>query len=133
MYNLTLSPVRTQGVVLKPYTGRLYKLTLPCGQKSYMTSQAINRREGVSKSCCRRSPKLCTFTQKELETARAAQELLGAPTIGGGSDQPGGSGGGSQRRQINLPSRPEYTKTGSIRPISLTFCPNNCRKHLFFT
>jgi hypothetical protein len=40
----------------------------------------------------------------------AAPELLGAPTIGGGSAQPGGGGGGSPRSQISLPSRPKYTK-----------------------
>jgi hypothetical protein len=32
---------------------------------------------------------------------RVAQELLGAPTIGGGSAQVGGGVGGSQRSQIN--------------------------------
>ncbi len=31
---------------------------------------------------------------------RAAPDLLGAPTIGGGSAQPGGGGGGSSRSQI---------------------------------
>jgi hypothetical protein len=31
---------------------------------------------------------------------RAAQKLLGVPTIGGGSAQAGGGGGGSQRSQI---------------------------------
>jgi hypothetical protein len=44
-----------------------------------MTSQATNRREGVSTSCRGRSRKLHAFTEKELETVRAAQELLGAP------------------------------------------------------
>ncbi len=48
-----------------------------------MTSQAINRREGVSTSCHGHSRILRTFTYKELEALRAAQELLGAPTIGG--------------------------------------------------
>jgi hypothetical protein len=42
---------------------------------------------------------------------RAAQELLGAPTIGKGSARPEGGGGGSQRSQISLPSRLECTKT----------------------
>jgi hypothetical protein len=41
----------------------------------------------------------------------AAPELLGAPIIGGGSARPGGSGGGSQRSQISLPSHLECTKT----------------------
>jgi hypothetical protein len=44
---------------------------------------------------------------------RAAQELLGALTIGGGSARPGGGGGGSQS-QIILPSRPECPKTALI-------------------
>jgi hypothetical protein len=46
-----------------------------------MTSQATNRREGGSRSCCCRSQKLHAFTEKELETVRAAQEL---PIIGVG-------------------------------------------------
>jgi hypothetical protein len=50
-------------------------------------------------SCRRGSRKLCAFTYKELETVRAVQKLLGAPTIGGGSVQAEG-GGGSQRSQI---------------------------------
>jgi hypothetical protein len=36
--------------------------------------------------------KLRAYTKKELETVRAAPELLGAPTIGGGSARPGGGG-----------------------------------------
>jgi hypothetical protein len=51
-------------------------------------------------SCQGRSWKLRAFTYKELETVRAAQKLLGVPTIGGGSAQAGGGGGGSQRSQI---------------------------------
>ncbi len=49
-----------------------------------MTSQATNRRQGVSMSWRGRSRKLHAFIQKELETVRVAQELLGATTIGGG-------------------------------------------------
>ncbi len=60
-----------------------------------MTSQATNRREGVSKSCRGCSWKLSAFTQKELETVRVAQELHGVLTICGGSARPGGGGGGS--------------------------------------
>jgi hypothetical protein len=63
-----------------------------------MTSEAINRREGVSKSCRSFSRKLRAFTYKELETTRAAQELLGVPTIGGGSDRPGSEAGGESKR-----------------------------------
>jgi hypothetical protein len=64
-----------------------------------MTSQAINRRKGVSKSCRSFSRKLRAFTYKELETTRAAQELLGVPTIGGGgSARPEGEGGGESKR-----------------------------------
>jgi hypothetical protein len=49
-----------------------------------MTSQVINRRERGSASYCGSGRKLCAFTWKAIETGRAAQELLGAPTIGGG-------------------------------------------------
>ncbi len=41
---------------------------------------------------------------------RAAHELLVAPTIDGGSSQPGSGGRGSQRSQNRLPSRPECIK-----------------------
>jgi hypothetical protein len=41
---------------------------------------------------------------------RAAHELLGVPTIGGGSARPEGGGGGSQRSQISLPNCPECTQ-----------------------
>ncbi len=54
-----------------------------------MTSQVTNRREGGSVSCPSRSRKLLTYTQKELETAWVAPELLGAPTIGGVVPSPG--------------------------------------------
>jgi hypothetical protein len=37
--------------------------------------------------------KLRAYTWKELETVRAAPELLGVPTIGRGSARPGGGGG----------------------------------------
>ncbi len=47
----------------------------------------------------------------------AAQELLGALTIGKGSSRPGGGGGGSQRNQIRLPSHPECIKTAQKRPV----------------
>jgi hypothetical protein len=54
-----------------------------------MTPQATNRREGGLTSCrCR------AFNKKELETARAAQKLLGAPSIGRGSARARGGGGG---------------------------------------
>jgi hypothetical protein len=42
---------------------------------------------------------------------RVAQEPLGALTIGVGGALPKGGGGGSQRSQIGLQSRPEFTKT----------------------
>jgi hypothetical protein len=67
-----------------------------------MTSQATNRREGVSTSYRGHS--------RKLETMRAAHELLGVPTIGGGSARPEGGGGGSQRSQISLPNCPECTQ-----------------------
>ncbi len=49
--------------------------------------------------------KLQAYIYKELETLRAAPELLGAPTIGGGSARPGGGGGDIHRSHINLHSR----------------------------
>ncbi len=61
------------------------------------------------------------YTQKEIETVRAAPELLGAPTVGGGSAQPGGGGGEDHRSQICLPSLPECTKTAQKRPVSRTY------------
>jgi hypothetical protein len=59
-----------------------------------------NRREGGFMSYHSRSRKLCAFTEKEPETVRAAQKLLGALTIGGGSAQARGAGGGSQWSHI---------------------------------
>jgi hypothetical protein len=50
-----------------------------------MTSQATNRREGGSTSRHGHSRKLRAYTKKEIETVRAAPELLGGPAIGGGS------------------------------------------------
>ncbi len=44
--------------------------------------------------------------KKKLETVRAAQKLLGAPTIGGGSACAEGDGGESQRSQY-VPMVPE--------------------------
>jgi hypothetical protein len=38
---------------------------------------------------------------KRAREMRAAQKLLGAPTIGGGSAWAGGGSGGSQRSQIS--------------------------------
>jgi hypothetical protein len=44
---------------------------------------------------------------------RAAPELLGAPTMGGGA-WPGGGGGGSPRCQVSLPSRRNVRKRQKI-------------------
>jgi hypothetical protein len=60
-----------------------------------MTPQTTTRREGGLTSCCGRSRKLRAFTKKEIETMKAAQILLGAPTIGGGSAWVGGGDEGS--------------------------------------
>ncbi len=46
-------------------------------------------------SCRGRSRQLYAFTQKELETVKAANKLLGVPTVGGGSAWAGDGGGGS--------------------------------------
>jgi hypothetical protein len=70
-----------------------------------MISQASNSREGGSTSCRSRSRKLRAYLRKELEiqTVKVAPELLGAPTMGGGSARPEGGGGESLRSQISLP------------------------------
>jgi hypothetical protein len=73
-----------------------------------MTSQVTNRREVGSMSYRGHSRKLRAYTYKELETMRAAPELLGAPTIGRGTRV---GDGGSLRSQISLPSCPKYTKS----------------------
>ncbi len=59
-----------------------------------MISRGNSRREGGFTSSRVRSWKLRAFTQKELETVWAVQELLGALTIGGGSAWAVGGGGG---------------------------------------
>jgi hypothetical protein len=51
----------------------------------YMTSQATNRRKGGLTSCHSSSQKLRAFSEKELETMKAAQKL---------SARAGGCGGG---------------------------------------
>jgi hypothetical protein len=86
-----------------------------------MTSQATNRREGGSASCPGRSWKLPTYTLKELETAWAAPELLGAPTIGRGKARSRGGGGEGHRSQISLPSRLKCMKTAKKRAVLHTF------------
>jgi hypothetical protein len=45
---------------------------------------ATNRRDGGVMSCCGHSRKLRVYTQKELETVKAAQNMLGALAVGGG-------------------------------------------------
>ncbi len=60
-----------------------------------------------------------------------AQKLLCAPTIGRGSARPGGSGGGSQRSQISLPSCPECIIKAPKRPVSCSYWLKNCWKRCF--
>jgi hypothetical protein len=60
-----------------------------------MTPQVTNRRKKELTSCHGRSRQFQAFTEKQLETMRAAQKLLGSPTIGPGSAQACGGGGGS--------------------------------------
>ncbi len=62
---------------------------------------------------------------------QAAPELLGAPTISGGSAWPGDGGGESHKSQISLPSRPKYTKTAKKQVVSRTFWLINCQKRRF--
>ncbi len=81
---------------------RLYKVTLSYGLKSYMTSRRpIGEREVIRHAAAVVS-RLRANTSKELETVRAAPELLGAPTTGGGSAWPKGGGGKIPRSHINL-------------------------------
>jgi hypothetical protein len=63
---------------------------------------------------------------------RAAQELLGALTIGGGSARPGGGSGGSHRSQISLPSHPECMKTAQKRLFSPTYWFKNAVNTVFY-
>ncbi len=68
-----------------------------------------------------RSQKLRTYTQKELETVWAAPELLGAPTIGGGSARSRGGGGGGSQKSNKTFKPPEIyensEKTGGLAHI----------------
>jgi hypothetical protein len=75
-----------------------------------MTSQVTNRREGGSTSCPAVVGSSGPTLRKELKTVWVAPELLGAPTIGGGSARSRGGGGGGHRSQISLPSCSKYTK-----------------------
>jgi hypothetical protein len=61
---------------------------------------------------------------------RAAKELLGALTIGRGSAQPRGGGGGSQRSLIGLPSRTKTAQNGRF-PVLIDF--KNAKNAVFFT
>jgi hypothetical protein len=61
--------------------------------------------------------RLRAFTWKELQTMRAAQKLLGAPTIVGGSSWAGGDGGGSQRSQIRPHAIQMYENSEKLFPL----------------
>jgi hypothetical protein len=63
---------------------------------------------------------------------RAAPELLGAPTIRGGSALPGVGGGGSHRSQISLPSRPECTKRRKNSQFSAIIDFKNTENSVFY-
>jgi hypothetical protein len=77
---------------------------LSYGLKSYMTSRRpIGEREAIRHAATVVS-RLRAHTKKELETVRAAPELLGAPTTGGGSARPKGGGREIPRSHINLHS-----------------------------
>jgi hypothetical protein len=60
-----------------------------------------------------------------------APELLGAPTIGGGSARPRGGGEQSDRSQISLPSRPKYAKTVKKQAALRTFWIIDRRKQRY--
>ncbi len=104
---------------------------LPYGQKSYMTSQVTNRREGGFKSCRARNRKLYAFTQKELDTVRMAQKLLGAPPICGGCAWAGRGCGGSQRSQIRPHVARNVRKWQKNRRFHTIFWLLNHRKRRF--
>ncbi len=104
-------------------------MTLPCGQKVIYDFSGNQQERGILSVMPQFQSELHAFTQKQLETERAAQELLGAPTIGRGSARPRGDGGGSQRSQINLPSHPECTKKAGFQN---TFCPKNHQNAVFY-
>ncbi len=63
---------------------------------------------------------------------RAAQELLGAPTIGRGSARLGDDGGGSQRSQISLLSRLECMKTVPNSQFPALFAVKITENAIFF-
>ncbi len=70
-----------------------------------MTSRRpIGEREAIRHAAAIVS-RLRAYTKKELETVRAAPELLGAPTTGGGSARPRGDGGEIHGSHISLHSR----------------------------
>jgi hypothetical protein len=62
---------------------------------------------------------------------RAAQKLVGVPTIGRGKVRAGGGGGGSQRSQIRPHATRNVQKTAKNWAVSHTFWPVNCRKQRF--
>jgi hypothetical protein len=77
-----------------------------------MTTQVTNRSEGGLTSCYGPSRKVHAFTKKELETVKAAQKLLGAPTIFWWGEYLGRGWWWRELQEANKPpSRPKYTKT----------------------
>jgi hypothetical protein len=83
-------------IVLLSLIRKAVKKYVPCGQESYRTLQATNRREGGLTSCHTHSRRLCAFILKELETMRVAQILLVCQLLAGaGSAWAGGVGGES--------------------------------------
>ncbi len=62
---------------------------------------------------------------------RAAPELLGAPTTGGGSARPRGGGGEIPRSHINLHSSTKLPKTVKKRAVSRSFSPIKRQKRRF--
>jgi hypothetical protein len=62
---------------------------------------------------------------------RAAPELHGAPTTGGGSARPRGGDGESHRSQISLGSHPKDMKIAKKQAVSRTFWLINHQKRRF--
>ncbi len=77
-------------------------MTLSYGLKSYMTSRRPIGERVAIRHAGAVVGKLRAYTQKEIESVRAAPELLGAPTTGGGSARPRGGGGEIPRSHIYL-------------------------------
>ncbi len=110
---------------------RLYKLTLSYGLKSYLTSRRpIGEREAIRHAAAVVG-KLRAYTKKELETVRAAPELLSAPTIGGVVPDPGVVLESFLEVIYTFTAVRNSQKQGKKRVVLRTFWPINHQKRHF--